>query len=158
MAYWVGVVGSREGVERLRMNDDTWWCISKKAKEGDLIALYVARNRLPELPEEQAGFTAIFEIVGPEPERVTECRSFGGSSFGGSAPVPVKIIAKQRFAIGLRLAEMKLDKVLAGAKFVRRSFQGTYFEASPAEFSRIRKLLTKKINGDLGASPDSESQ
>ena len=148
MAYWVGVVGSREGVERLRTNDATWWCISKNARPGDLIALYVARNRLPELPDEQAGFTAFFEILGPEPERVVECRNFGGSSFGGSAPVPVKITVKQRFPIGLRLAEMKLDKVLSGAKFVRRSFQGTYFEATPSEFSRIEKLLIKRSGGN----------
>jgi hypothetical protein len=143
MAYWIGVVGSREGIERLRTLNETWWCISKKAVAGDLMAIYVARHRLPDIPEDQGGLVSIFEILGPEPDRATECRNFGGSSFG-QAPVPVKIVARERFPKSLRLAEMKQDRILAGATFVRRSFQGTYFQASRAEFARLQKLLIAK--------------
>jgi len=156
-AYWVGVVGSREGAERLRTSDETWWCISRSAKAGDRIAIYVAGSKLGRLPEEQTGVTAIFEILGPEPERASECRTFGGSSFGGSAPVPVKMIVRSRYPIGLRLADMKLDRTLATAKFVRRSFQGTYFEATLAEFARIEKMLEKKTQTFQGQSASGKS-
>lgn len=159
MAYWVGVVGSSEGVERLRSQAETWWCISSKAQPGDFLAIYVAKNRLQGLPEDQGGFVSIFEIMGPEPDRATDCRKFGGSAFGSAAPVPVKISVKDRFPKSLRLQEMKRDKVLSAAKFVRRSFQGTYFAASAVEFSRIRKLLEAKreeVHATPGESEEPE--
>lgn len=142
MAYWIGVVGSRDGVDRLRSQDETWWCAPKEAAPGDLLAIYIARNRLKELPEEEGGISAIFEIVGQAPERTEDCRSYRTGV--GAVPVPIKIIAKQRFPVSLRLAEMKADSFLAKAAFVRRSFQGTCFPASNSQFQYIRQLLTRK--------------
>ena len=77
MAHWIGVVGSKEGVDRLRANDETWWCAPKAATAGEQIAIYVAKNRIPKLSEDEAGVTAIFEIIGPEPARQADCRQFG---------------------------------------------------------------------------------
>jgi hypothetical protein len=103
--------------------------------------MYVARNRLKELPEADGGISAIFEIVGPEPERAGDCRRFGGF---GPVPAPYRIALKARFAVSLKLADMRADPELARAPFVRRSFQGTCFSASPAQFRRIEGLLTGK--------------
>lgn len=143
MAYWLGVAGSREAVDRLRNQSETWWCAPKTATAGDLLAIYVAKNRLPDLPENEGGLVAIFEIVAPEPARASECKQFGGG-FGRPIPVPFKIVVKERFPVSLRLAEMKLDATLASAQFVRRSFQGTIFAVSRPQFLRITELLTAK--------------
>lgn len=143
MAYWLGVASTREGIERLRNQGETWWCAPKKAMPGDLLAIYVAKHRLPEVPENEAGIVAVFEIVAPEPARASECKQFGGG-FGRPIPVPFKIAVKERFPLSLRLADMKQDPILATAQFVRRSFQGTIFAVSRAEFMRITELLTAK--------------
>jgi hypothetical protein len=143
MSYWIGVVGSREALERLRADRESWWCVPKRAKAGDALAIYVAKKRLKGLPEDQAGIAAIFEITGPEPERVADCGAFGGA-FGSNRPMPVKILLRKRFATTLRIAEMKKDLLLAGAVFVRQSFQGTCFAASRAQFERISTLLELK--------------
>lgn len=156
MAYWIGVVGSREGVERLRGNDETWWCLSRRALAGDFLAIYVARHRLPSLPLEETGFVAIYEILGPEPDRAADCRKFGGASFGDEVPSPVKIALRERYAVSLRLADMKHDPILKNATFVRRSFQGTYFSATASEFSRIKRVLEhrKRVQSpDASATP-----
>lgn len=78
MAYWIAVVASRVGYDRLHSRADTWWCVSKEAKSGDLLAIYVARARLKNLPEDKCGITACFEVIGPAPERENDCRQFGG--------------------------------------------------------------------------------
>ncbi len=143
MSYWIGVVGSRDGLNRLRTQSDTWWCALKKAASGDLLAIYVARNRLRDLPEEEGGIVAIFQIVGPAPERPADCRNYRGA-FGGPSPDPFAIVVKERFPVSLRLAEMKTDAHLGSASFVRRSFEGTCFTASSEQFQRIRELLKNK--------------
>lgn len=140
MRYWIGVVGSRNTVERLRTEGETWWCAPKDAAAGDLFALYVARSKLKDLPENQGGIVAIFEIVGAAPEQELECRRYGGGS-SGQALAPVQILMKEKFSVSLKLAEMKLDGQLRAAKFVKRSMQGTCFEATVQEFQRIRTLL-----------------
>lgn len=139
--YWIGVVGSRDTVERLRAEAETWWCAPKGAAAGDLFALYVARSKLKDLPEDQGGIVAIFEIIGSAPEQESECRRYGGGS-GGQTLAPVKILAKQKFPVSLKLADMKLDDHLRAARFVKRSMQGTCFEATSQEFQRISTLLS----------------
>lgn len=114
MPYWVGVVGSRDAVNRLRTEDLTWWCVPKEAAAGDLLAMYVARSRLRDLPEDQGGIVAIFEITGPDPERDTDCRQFGGGG-GMQVLAPVKIAVRQCFSISLKLVEMKRDKRLSAS-------------------------------------------
>ena len=141
MRYWIGVVGSRDTVERLRIEADTWWCAPKEAAAGDQFALYVARSKLKDLPENQGGIVAIFEIVGAAPEQESECRRYGGGT-SGQTLVTVRILAKEKFAVSLKLAEMKLDGHLRAAKFVKRSMQGTCFEATMPEFQRIKTLLS----------------
>jgi hypothetical protein len=143
MHYWVGVVGSRETVERLRTETETWWCAPKEATAGDLIALYVARSKLKDLPENQAGIVAIFEILGADAEREMDCRGFGGG-MGGQILAPIRIVAKEKFAVSLKLADMRQDIRLSASQFVSRSFQGTCFAASAEEFQRIVKLLARK--------------
>lgn len=145
MRYWVGVVGSRDTVERLRIEAETWWCAPKEAAAGDLLALYVARSKLKELPENQGGIVAVFEIVGAAPEQESECRRYGGGA-GAQILVPVKILVKEKFSVSLKLADMKLDSQLRAAKFVRRSMQGTCFEATMQEFQRIITLLAAMQN------------
>jgi hypothetical protein len=105
--------------------------------------MYVARSRLRDLPEDQGGIVAIFEIMGPDPERDTDCRQFGGGG-GMQVLAPVKIAVRERFSISLKLVEMKRDKRLSASQFVRRSFQGTCFTASSIEFRRITSLLASK--------------
>lgn len=140
MRYWVGVVGSRDTVERLRTETETWWCAPKDAAAGDLLALYVARSKLKDLPENQGGIVAIFEIVGAALEQETECRRYGGGA-SGQTLAAVRILVKEKFSVSLKLADMKRDGRLSAAQFVRRSMQGTCFAASPQEFRRITSLL-----------------
>lgn len=142
MRYWLGVVGSRDTVARLRNENETWWCAPKEAVTGDLIALYVARSKLKDLPENHGGIVAIFEILGAEAARETDCRGFGGG-MSGQILAPIKIAAKERFAVSLKLADMRADPRLRMSQFVRRSFQGTCFVASPEEFARIQALLRR---------------
>jgi hypothetical protein len=130
-------------VDRLRTEDRTWWCVPKAATPGDLIAIYVARNHLRDLPEDQGGIVSIFEIVGAAPKQELACRRFGGGATG-HVLAPVAVAVKERFSISLKLADMKRDKRLSVSQFVRRSFQGTCFTASPIEFRRIMALLSSK--------------
>ena len=142
MLYWVGVVGSRDTVERLRTESETWWCAPKEAAAGGLIPLYAARSKLKDLPDNQGGIVAICEILGSDPDREMDCRSFGGG-MSGQVLAPIGIAVKQRFPISLKLADMRRDARLAAAQFVCRSFQGTCFAASAEEFQRIVSLLAR---------------
>ena len=142
MRYWVGVVGSRETTERLRTENETWWCAQKQAAAGDLIALYVARSKLKDLPQSQGGVVAIFEILGVGADREMDCRSFGGG-MGGQILASTKVVVKERFAVSLNLVDIRRDDRLSALQFVRRSFQGTCFIASGEEFQRISCLLAR---------------
>jgi hypothetical protein len=154
MAHWIGVASSLVAVERLRSQDHTWWCLPKEATPGDRMLVYVARSKIKQqVADNEAGIVAEFSVTGPEPAHLQDCRAFGGSY---AITMPVKIELATRFAVPLRLAEMKKDLVMTGATCVRRSFQSTCFSLSPQEYSRIRKLLSRKneTSGNLPTTPE----
>jgi len=143
MRYWLGVAGSRDTVERLRADTETWWCAPRRPQRATSSPSTWPRSKLKDLPENQGGIVAIFEVLGADPEREMDCRSFGGGR-GGQILAPIKIAARSKFAVPLLLADMRSDARLSASQFVSRSFQGTCFAASAEEFRRIGGLLARK--------------
>ena len=140
MKFWIGVVGSQEGVDRMRGDAETWWCAPDAASAGDKLAVYFAKSRVRSLTPNEMGVVGIFMLVGAEPAHDDDCRRHSTGAILRS----FKARIVERYPVCLTLSEMRRDALLSSATFVRRGMQGTTFSVTPAQFGRIVQLLNGK--------------
>lgn len=153
MNYWIGVAGKPSSVARLDAESETWWCVPREAKSGDVLAMYCTAS----VGEGRQGIFAQYTILAFDPMKDSECKAYGsyaGFQMEGKNTRPCYATMRQTalYANPLSAAEMRRDPVLRGAGFVRRNFQGTFFVAKEAQFLRLTELLELK-NRKRSAKP-----
>jgi hypothetical protein len=132
--YWIGVVGRRDSWERL-LAGEHWWCVSGDARVGDQLAMYLTLA----VSSKASGIFAIYEVTALDPARAADCKGFGSAVTGlFNVFAHLKLITE--VSPVLPLAALRRDAIVANTKFVRRNGQGTAFELSAREFSRLQAL------------------
>src|SRR5574340_289804 len=81
-AGWLGVVGSRESLERLSADGEHWWCLPSGAQVGAPVVMYCTGQ----VSRAHQGVFAVFRLAGFDAERNDACKRYGSSSgYGATA-------------------------------------------------------------------------
>lgn len=131
--YFLGISSSKKLFEA----DATvaYWCVKSTAQKGDIILLYCPRAA----SFARQGVFAEAVILEPPNEKCKDnnlCRAYG--------LYYVTVEIKRRFNPSLTAKDIKSDRVLGVASFVRRNFQGTTFSIEESQYKRIIELVEEK--------------
>lgn len=107
----------------------------KKCEPGDLVVMYVTRRAF-----KSAGFFGIFSIESKDPNKDSECKSFGTLTKKAdcSSYVELKPIQLLEKPIGIEI--IKSSNILYQSNFGKKNMLGTYFQASKNEFDELLRL------------------
>ena len=132
---WLGVVGSRESLDRLLQDGEHWWCLPAGAQVGAFVAMYCTGQA----SKTQQGVFAVFRLEAFDAERNVECKRYGSSSgYGSTAFARLSLVKRVDPPLASKL--LRSDPVLSTAQCVRRSFQGTFFALEAREIKRLLRL------------------
>jgi hypothetical protein len=134
-AGWLGVVGSRESLDRLLHDGEHWWCFPAVAQVGSFVAMYCTGQA----SKSHHGVFAVFRLEAFDAERNSECKRYGSSSgYGSTAFALLRLVKRIDPPLASKL--LRADPILSTAQCVRRSFQGTFFALEAREVKRLTRL------------------
>lgn len=134
-AGWLGVVGSRESLDRFLHDGEHWWCLPPAVQVGAFVAMYCTGQ----VSKSYQGIFALFRLQAFDTERNSDCKRYGSSSGYGSTSFALLTLEK-RLAPPLASKLLRSDPILSTAQCVRRSFQGTFFALEAREVRRLMRL------------------
>jgi len=141
MKYWIGVIGSKDTVERFFSWTDSWFCLPSSCEIGDFVMMYASKKAAGI----RSGIFAAYEIKNKDESKDGGCYRYGIFSGTGERPAYVKLKIIEKFTNSISFKSIKLNSYLSQFVYVRRNFQATYFEISEKEYRALNRLKDKKI-------------
>ena len=125
---WFLVAGSVLHMQEAEIGDETWWCVDRRAKKGDVALLYKPLK----------GVIMLLELTSDSREESLFCKSF---KMGTAS---VKVLEKMDPPLAAK--SIKKDPLLSRQKFVRLNFQRKAFKLSSGEVvKRVLQLHKEEI-------------
>lgn len=120
---WFLVANSILHMKEAEIGDETWWCVDRRAKKGDVALLYKPLK----------GVILLLELTSDAQEKEWFCRGFGMGT------ASVKVLEKMEPPVAAK--SLKKDPLLRQQNFVRVNFQKKSFRlSSGAIVERVRGL------------------
>lgn len=132
---WIGVVGSRESLDRFLGDGPHWWCLPEGAKVGAEVAMYCTAQT----SKSHQGVFGMFRLEAFDTTRDSECKRYGrASGYGPTSFAQLSLVKRLEPPISSKV--LRADPILGVAQCVRRSFQGTFFALESRELRRLLRL------------------
>lgn len=130
MKYWIGVVGTKQTLERFNNGESDWFCLPRSASLGDVIIMYATKK----LARQNHGFFGVYKIVRLDPTSNQLCNKYG---INQGTLIHVDLLVINSFKNKITLPDLKSHPIHQNMSFVRRNAQGTSFSISEAEYAFI---------------------
>ena len=107
---WIGVVGSRESLDRFRGAGPHWWCLPNEAKAGSIVAMYCTGQT----SKSHQGVFAVFRVEAFDATRNSECKGYGrASGYGSTAFAHINLV--KRLDVPVSSKALRSDPILGVA-------------------------------------------